>query len=190
MASKQAPSILWANGKWFSLTVKYQPLKCKIVYTSILPSNHLHPHFHPTQTEKERERETTHLNLGTTPQPLPSLPPQARSHQHRFLDSRKLFLFSLPLWCTNRSLISDLQTDLVAIAVASFRTTRRSHHCQTHPPILPPSNPPTDLWSFTSLFLSISLPLSLTIGAYFLVRLNFSLLYFLLIWFIYLDFLL
>ena len=128
-------------------------MKCKIVYTSILLSNHLHPHFHPTQPE--RERETTHLNSSTTPQPSPSLPPQARSRCYCFLDSRKLFLFSLPFRCTNRSLISNLQIDL--IVVASFRPTCRSCHRQTHLPISPPSNPPTNMWSFTSPFLLISL---------------------------------
>ena len=41
-----------SNGKWFPLTVKYQALKCKIIYTCILPSNDFR-----TQTPEERERE-------------------------------------------------------------------------------------------------------------------------------------
>ena len=60
--------------------------------------------------------------------------------------------------------ISDLQTNLVVVAVASFRPICRSRHCQTHLPISPPSDPPTNLWSFTSLFLSIYLSLSLSHG--------------------------
>ena len=52
---------------------------------------------------------------------------------------------------------SNPPTDLTAI-----RPTRQSHRCQTHPPILPPLDPPTKLWSFTSLFLSIYLSLSLS----------------------------
>ena len=52
---------------------------------------------------------------------------------------------------------SNPPTDLTAI-----RPTRQSHRCQTHLPISPPSNPPTKLWSFTSLFLSIYLSLSLS----------------------------
>ena len=43
--------------KPFPLTVKYQGLKCKIVYTSISPSNHLHLFSASTQTQRERERE-------------------------------------------------------------------------------------------------------------------------------------
>ena len=56
--------------------------------------------------------------------------------------------------------ISNLQTNL--IVVASFKPTRRSRRCQTHPPISLPSDPPTNMWSFTSLFLSIYLSLSLS----------------------------
>ena len=43
-----------SNGKIFPLTVKYQPLRCKINYTSNLPSNHLHPLSSSTQTKRER----------------------------------------------------------------------------------------------------------------------------------------
>ena len=38
--------------KPFPLTVKYQGLKCKIVYTSISPSNHLHLFSASTQTHQ------------------------------------------------------------------------------------------------------------------------------------------
>ena len=47
-------SIKW---KSFPLTIKYQPLRCKINYTSNLPSNHLHPFSSSTRIERERERE-------------------------------------------------------------------------------------------------------------------------------------
>ena len=47
--------------KMISINLKILTLEYKIVHTSILPSNHLHPHFRPT-----RERETTRLNFGTT----------------------------------------------------------------------------------------------------------------------------
>ena len=46
--------------------------------------------------------------------------------------------------------------------LAAVRATSWSRRCQTHSPILPPSDPPTNLWSFTSLFLSIYLSLSLS----------------------------
>ena len=49
-----------SNGKWFLLTVKYQPLKCKIVYTPI---------FILLERERERERERA---LTWTPAQLPN----------------------------------------------------------------------------------------------------------------------
>ena len=55
---------------------------------------------------------------------------------------------------------SDPPADLADLA--AVRATSRSRHYQTHSPILPPSDPPTNLWSFTSLFLSIYLSLSLS----------------------------
>ena len=69
--------------------------------------------------------------------------------------SRKLSLLSLSLSfpLTNQSREHDLWS------------TNQSHHhhlLQTHPPISPLSDPPTNLWSFTSLFLSIYLSLSLS----------------------------
>ena len=57
-----------SNGKSFLLTVKYEGLKCKIDYTSILLSNH----FQKKRTRervREREREAGHLNLRSTPSP-------------------------------------------------------------------------------------------------------------------------
>ena len=66
-----------SNGKSFSLTVKYEDLKCKIDYTSILPSNHFRKRKekkNKTKREREpptvKEREAGHLNLRLTPQPL------------------------------------------------------------------------------------------------------------------------
>ena len=50
-----------SNEKWFPLTVKYQPLKCKIVYTSLLPSNQLHPFS--AYLNRERERESLNLRF-------------------------------------------------------------------------------------------------------------------------------
>ena len=50
-----------SNGKIFPLIVKYQPLRCKINYTSNLPSNHLHPLSSSTQTKREREKRGEHL---------------------------------------------------------------------------------------------------------------------------------
>ena len=66
-----------SNGKSFSLTVKYEDLKCKIDYTSILPSNHFRKRKEKkNQTKREREpptvkeREAGHLNLRLTLPPL------------------------------------------------------------------------------------------------------------------------
>lgn len=42
--------------KLFLLTVKYQGLKCKIVYTSISPSKHLHLFSASNQREREKEK--------------------------------------------------------------------------------------------------------------------------------------
>ena len=68
---------------------------------------------------------------------------------------------------------------------AIVRPTRRSRRCQTHSS---PSDPPTNMWSFTSLFLSIYLSLSLSHDqCLFLRKIVF---FFWLIWFIYSDFLL
>ena len=55
---------------------------------------------------------------------------------------------------------SDPPADLADLA--AVRATSRSRRYQTHSPILPPSDPPTNLWSFTSLCLSISLSFSLS----------------------------
>ena len=135
-----------SNEKWFPLTVKYQPLECKTVYTSSLPSNHLHPHFHPT---RERERPLTWTPTQLPTQPSPSLPPQAQSLHRRFSDSRKLFLFSLPFRSINRS--------------------PRRRLLQIHPLISLPLDLPTNLvavkpthWTMV-LYLSLSLNLSLSL---------------------------
>ena len=135
-----------SNEKWFPLTVKYQPLECKTVYTFSLPSNHLHPHFHPT---RERERPLTWTPTQLPTQPSPSLPPQAQSLHHRFSDSRKLFLFSLPFRSINRS--------------------PRRRLLQIHPLISLPLDLPTNLvaikpthWTMV-LYLSLSLNLSLSL---------------------------
>ena len=64
-----------------------------------------------------------------------------------------------PISSSSLSPPSDPSADLVAV-----RPIRRSRRCQTHLPISPPSDPPTNLWSFTSLFLSIYLSLSLSHG--------------------------
>ena len=45
-----------SNEKSFLLIVKYQGLKCKIDYTSILLSNHFQFYLNP-ERERERERE-------------------------------------------------------------------------------------------------------------------------------------
>ena len=39
----------------FSLTIKFWPLQCKIIYTSILPSIELHSYFSAFTRERERE---------------------------------------------------------------------------------------------------------------------------------------
>ena len=55
-----------SNRKSFLLTVKYEGLKCKIDYTSILPSNHFQREKKKKKKKKkktqhrERERETAH----------------------------------------------------------------------------------------------------------------------------------
>ena len=53
-----------SNGKSFLLTVKYQPLRCKINYTSNLPSNHLHSFFTSIRTKRERERRKNNTYNG------------------------------------------------------------------------------------------------------------------------------
>ena len=158
-----------SNRKWFLLTVNYQHLKCKIVYTSILLSNHLHPHFHPKR-ERERERERP---LTWTPARLPIQPSPSRCRLKLeaitvaiiFQTQRRSFssLFLFDLQTISSSLPpSDPPTDLIAV-----KPTRRSCHHQTHPLICGP------------------LPLSLSMCLFFR-----KIEFFLLIWFIYLDFLL
>ena len=83
---------------------------------------------------------------------FPSDQPKSRSYQtHPRSMIYKPILSPLPPL--------DPPTDLAAI-----RPTYQSHRCQTHPPILPPSNPLTNLWSLTSLFLSVYLSLSLSLS--------------------------
>ena len=94
--------------------------------------------------------------------------------------------------------IFDLQTNLVA--VASFRPTRRSRRCQSHQSITSLSNPLAHLASFRpthqsvvrylSISLNLSLPLPLSRSMLIFEEDKFFWLCFLLIWFIYLDFLL
>ena len=97
--------------------------------------------------------------------------------------------------------ISNLQTNLVA--VASFRPTRRSRRsrrCQSHQSITSLSNPLAHLASFRpthqsvvlylSISLNLSLPLPLSRSMLIFEEDKFFWLCFLLIWFIYLDFLL
>ena len=97
--------------------------------------------------------------------------------------------------------ISDLQTNLVVVAVASFRPICRSRCCQTHLSITPLSDPPAHLaffrptHQFVVLYLSLSLNLSLPLPfsrsmLIFEEDWIFFVMFFLLIWFIYLDFLL
>ena len=89
-----------SNEKWFPLTVKYQPLKCKIVYTSLLPSNQLHPFSAYLNRERERERERElEPEIWTLP------PPPSRSNS-RHLDL--VIAWSLPL--LNRSCHLNLIT--------------------------------------------------------------------------------
>ena len=84
---------------------------------------------------------------------------------------------------------SDPSTNL-----ATIRPTWWSRRCQTHPSISSPLDPFTDLWSSTSLFLSIYLSLSLSHDqCLYLRKIDFFIFYFyflLLIWFTDSDFLL
>ena len=120
-----------------------------------------------------------HRLTGSSSSLFPSDQPKSRSYQ-----THPRSLIYKPI--SSPSPPSDPPTDLVTI-----RPTHQSCCCQTHLPISPPSDPPTNLWSFTSLFLSIYLSLSLSHDrCLFLRKTEFFLLCFLLIWFIYLDFLL
>ena len=80
-----------SNGKWFLLTVKCKPLKCKIVYTSILPSNQLHPFSAYLNWERES------LNLRPEPRCRCLKPTATWSPYHHPLEQTLVIsILSLP----------------------------------------------------------------------------------------------
>ena len=114
-----------SNGKSFFLTIKYEGLKCKINYTSILPSNHFQKKKKKKNwTERERERgRSLELKIDSTAVwAVPLIADQAKLNS-----TTDLPYFSLPL---SSSLYHPFHRFTFFLSTHVEQTTaRRATHC-------------------------------------------------------------